>query len=234
MDNNYKLMIRDFPSEEKPRERLVKYGEPSLSNSELLAIILGKGTKEKNVLELSGEILSQNNLKKLSTQNVVSLSNIKGVGFAKACQIVACFELGRRLASFSEETKPIITCAEDIYKIIHPKLREEKKENFLGVFLDTRKRIIKEETLFIGTLDSSIIHPREILRSAIKESAAALIVVHNHPSGDSSPSNEDIEITKRIINAGEIIGIPLLDHIIIGDNNYVSLRNFKESGNLFS
>ncbi len=232
--NSYNLRIKDFPSEEKPRERLVKYNASALSNSELLAIILGKGTKDKNVLELSKEILSRYSLKELSQENVTSLSNIHGVGSAKACQIIACFELGRRLASYTENSKPMISCAEDVFNLLNPKLKILKKEHLIGLFLDTRKRLIKEEVVSIGTLDSSIVHPREIFKSAIKESAAAIIIVHNHPSGESKPSDEDIEITKRIINAGEMVGIPLLDHVVIGEDKYTSMRNMKELTEVFN
>jgi DNA repair protein RadC len=219
------MKIYDFPQEERPRERLLKHNASALSNSELLAIILGIGTREKNVLELSKEILSIHDLEKLSDESVASIKKIPGIGLAKACQIVACFELGRRVTSYTKETMPLVTCPEDVCRILAAKLRLQKKEHLIGLFLDTRKRLIKEETIFIGTLDSSIIHPREILKAAIKESAAAIIIVHNHPSGDSRPSDEDIEITRQITKAAELVGIPLLDHVIIGENNYTSLRD---------
>lgn len=226
-----KYKIKDFPVEERPRERLMKYDSSSLSNSELLAIIMGKGTREKNVLDLSTEILTKYDLTKLSQESVNSLNKINGVGIAKACQIVACFELGRRLNSYFKESMPPISCPDDVFKLLNPKLKFKKKEHFIGLFLDTRKRLIKEETMFIGTLDTSVIHPREILKSAIKESASALIIAHNHPSGDPKPSSEDIRITKQIVKAGDIIGIPVLDHVIIGLQEYTSLR---DDGEIFS
>jgi len=217
-------MIKDFPAEEKPRERLAKYSSSALSNAELLAIILGTGIVGKNVLNLSQETLASYNLRELSRKDIKSLSRINGIGFVKACQIVACFELGRRLSSFTDDAKPVILCAEDVFKLIGARLCLEKQENLVGIYLDTRKRVIREETIFIGTLDSSIIHPREILKTAIQESAAALIIAHNHPSGDPSPSKEDISITKQVAEASKIIGIPLLDHIIVGETTFTSLR----------
>lgn len=216
-------LIKDFPSEEKPRERMCKYGNDALSNSELLALILCKGTKNKNVIDLSRELLNNYNLSNLPRQDINNLMNIGGIGLAKACQIVACFEIGRRAISYNGEEQPIIRCAEDVYKLLYPKLKSLKQEHLIGLYLDTRSRVIKIQTLFIGTLDASVIHPREILKSAINLSAASIIIAHNHPSGDPSPSKEDRTITKQIMKAGEIMGIPILDHVIIGDT-YASLR----------
>ncbi|MBN2367963.1 DNA repair protein RadC [Candidatus Woesearchaeota archaeon] len=230
----YVLKIRDFPTEERPRERLMEKGPAVLSNSELMAIILGKGTRQMNVLEMSKGILSRYDLRRLSEENVSSLCSIHGLGSAKACQIVACFELGRRLTSSSSEPKAMISCAEDVFRLLHPGMRLKKREHLIGLFLNTRKRVMKQEILSIGTLDASTIHPREILKPAIKESAAAIIIAHNHPSGDPGPSREDIDITKQIIRASKLIGIPLLDHIIIGDNCYVSLRESSDLRSLFS
>jgi DNA repair protein RadC len=230
---SHSLKIRDFPSEEKPRERLEKYGAQALSNSELLAIILGKGTRDKNVVDLSKEILSKYNLNELSQINVASLSKIKGIGFAKACQIVACFELGRRNACFNSDEKPAISCAKDVFNILNPRLRGVKQENFIGLFLDTKKKLIKEEVIFMGSLDSTVIHPREILKIAVLESAAAIITAHNHPSGDPTPSNEDLFVTRQIANACREMAIPLLDHIVIGYDNFVSIREIKEMKDIF-
>ncbi len=230
MDN---LRITDMPVDEKPRERLAKYTSKALSNSELMAIILGIGTKKKNAVDLSKEILSKYNLRKLSQANVASLSKINGIGFAKACQIVACFELGRRLAGFNSEEKQIISCAKDVFNVLNPKLRELKQEHFVGLFLDTKKKLIKDETIFIGSLDSTLLHPREILKIAIMESAAAIIVAHNHPTGDPTPSDEDITITRQLSNACKEMAIPLLDHIVIGYDKYVSIREIKEMNDIF-
>jgi DNA repair protein RadC len=217
-------MLKDFPATEKPRERLAKYGVEALSNSELLAIILAFGTYKKNVMMLSSEILSQYDLVQMSNESIQVLSKIKGVGVAKACRICACFELGRRTASYTREKQPFISCAADVYKLLSQRYSVKRQEHLCVLFLDTRKRLIKEEILFIGTLDSSIIHPREIFNRAVQNMAASIIVAHNHPSGDPSPSQEDILITRQITEAGKIMGIPLLDHVVIGAGNYISIK----------
>lgn len=213
-----------LPQELRPRERLKEYGPRTLSSAELLAIILRTGNKKENVLELSARLLQRYDLRALSRAGIAALIKEKGVGEAKACQIMACFELGRRLASFSKTKKLRINSAKDIAKMFMPELSSLKKEHFIGIYLDSRKNIVKEEIISIGSLDSSVVHPREIFRPAIEESAAALILVHNHPSGDPEPSEEDIEVTKQLSAAGELLGIELLDHVIIGQKTYFSFR----------
>ncbi len=223
------LKIKDMPPEERPREKLMKYGSGVLSNAELLAIILRNGTKRENVLELSKNLLKENNLRSLSRKRINALMRIFGVGQSKACQIVSCFELGRRVASFKNTKNNSINDVRDIVKMFLPEMSFLKKEHFKSIFLDSRKRIIKEETIFIGSLNASIIHPREIFQAAFEEGAAAIILLHNHPSGDPKPSDDDVEITKQLVKAGEILGIEVVDHIIIGHNRYFS---FKEKGYL--
>jgi DNA repair protein RadC len=218
------MKIKDILQEERPRERLINNGPKNLTNSDLLAIILRQGSKKDNVLELSQKIFNKYNLKTLSRMKWGSLKKILGIGEAKACQIIACFELGRRASAFKKEKKLKINSANDIAKIFLPELSLLKKEHCIGVYLDSRKRIIKKEIIFIGSLDASVIHPREIFQPAINESAAALILLHNHPSGDPTPSTDDIEITRQLISAGKVLGIEFLDHIIIGYNKYCSLR----------
>lgn len=224
MSNEYKLKIKDLPLEERPRERLIKYGPKALSNSELLAIILRNGSKKENVLELSKRLLKEDNIKSLSRKRINSLKNNLGIGTAKACQIIACFELGRRLAAFKDTSTPMINNVQDIAKIFMVEMSSLKKEHFKGIFLDSRKRIIKDETIFIGSLNASIIHPREIFQVALEEGSAAVILLHNHPSGNPEPSDDDIKITKQLVKAGEILGIEVLDHIIIGNKKYFSFR----------
>lgn len=224
MDNEYKLKIKDLPLEERPRERLMKYGHKTLSNTELLAIILRNGSKKEGVLELSRKLLKENNIKSLSRKRINYLKNNLGIGEAKACQIIACFELGRRLAAFSDQQNPTINNAQDIVKLFMPEMSSLKKEHFKGIFLDSRKRITKDETIFIGSLNASIIHPREIFQVALEEGAAAIILLHNHPSGNPKPSDDDIEMTKQLVKAGDILGIEVLDHIIIGSKRYFSFR----------
>lgn len=209
-----------------PRERLIENGPQSLSNSELIAILLEKGVKGNNVFNISKDLVEKYTLKELSEIGIKNLSKIYGIGNAKACKIAASFELGKRL-SLNSEFMPEITCAEDVYHIMK-NLKYESQENFVVLFLDTKKKLLKKKTLFIGTLDSTLIHPREIFNNAIKESSSCIILVHNHPSGNPMPSEEDIEITKQIKYAGEIIGIPVLDHVIIGNNKFISLKDIKE------
>ena len=168
--------------------------------------------------------MNEYNIKSLSRIGINNLKKTLGIGEAKACQIIACFELGRRLAAFKEVKKPIIRKAKDIAKLFVPELSFLKKEHFKAVYLNSRKRIIREETIFIGSLNESVVHPREIFQIALDENAAALILLHNHPSNDPAPSNFDIKITKELIKAGNILGIEVLDHIIIGGNRYASLK----------
>src|SRR3989339_130975 len=206
------MKIKDFCKSERPRERLRFYGVNALSNSELLAIILGHGTKKENVLVLANRLLTKYDLGHLSCLSITELKNVFGIGEAKACQIVACFELGRRRGCFNSEEKATINSAKDISKLFLSKMSNLKKENFCVVYLDSRRKIIKDETVFVGTLNASIVHPR------------AIIVMHNHPSGDSNPSSEDLEITKQLISCGKILDIEVLDHVIFGNNSYYSLR----------
>ena len=220
----YRLRIIDMQKEERPRERLIKYGASSLSDSELLAIILRVGSRKENVITLSQRILKEYNLKQLSRVNLNNLMKIHGIKQGKAAQIAACFEIARRLESFDDTDKPKISSPEDVYRRLYPKLREQKKESFVELCLDTKNHIIKEETISVGTLNANIVHPRDVFKTALEESAANIIVAHNHPSGDPTPSREDIEITKKLIEAGKIIGIEVLDHVIIGDGRHLSMK----------
>ncbi|ODS37812.1 MAG: hypothetical protein A7316_08985 [Candidatus Altiarchaeales archaeon WOR_SM1_86-2] len=218
----YKVRIKDMPEDERPRERLIKYGPKHLSTAELLAIILRVGTHEMNAVDFAKELLDKYNLPSLAKSNVIELRKTLGVGDAKACQIIACFELGRRLLTY--ESKPPIKTAQDVADLFMPELQYLKKENFKGVYLDSKNRVIWDETISIGTLNASIVHPREVFSTALVKSANAIILVHNHPSGDPTPSSDDIEITKKMIDAGKLMDIEVLDHIIIGEGEYVSLK----------
>jgi len=218
------MNIKSLPFDERPREKLIKYGPRTLTDSELLAIILRTGNKKENVLKLSNKLFTKYNLKSLSKIKITNLKKQLGIGDAKACQIIACFELGKRLAAFKEDKKPIIKNAKDVAKLFLPEMSSLEKEHFKGVYLDSRKKIIKQENIFIGSLNESIVHPREIFKIALDENAAAIIILHNHPSGDPSPSNFDIEMTKELVKAGELLGIPILDHVIIAGKKYVSLK----------
>jgi len=215
------MRIKDIPLENQPRQRLLRKGVSSLSNAELLAIILQKGTKDENVIDMSNRLLNKFNLAELSLSE---LQQIKGIGPAKAMQIVALFEFNKR---YKKEKKldSTITRARDVYQIMDF-LKQKKKEHMYGLYLDTKNKIIeKPELLFIGILDASLIHPREILKHAVKKSAKSFIIVHNHPSGEIEPSEEDIDITERIKHGAELLDITLLDHVIIGNSFY----SFKEN-----
>jgi len=225
----YKIKILDMQKDERPRERLIKNGASALSDSELLAIILRTGSKQENVINLSQRILKDYNIKQLSQINIKQLMKLNGIKESKAAQIAACFEIARRLESFKDEEKTKISSPEDVYRRIYPKMREQKKEIFIELCLDTKNQIIREEIISIGSLNANIVHPREVFKLALEESAAHLIVAHNHPSGDPTPSREDIEITKKLVETGNIMGITLLDHVIIGDGRHFSM---KEAGHI--
>ncbi|HEY3360903.1 MAG TPA: DNA repair protein RadC [Methanosarcina sp.] len=220
-----KVRIHDIPEEERPRERLIRNGPESLSNAELLGIILRTGSREENVVNLCSRILTEYSIKQLSLANVSRLMHVHGVGKAKAAQIAAVFELARRLETFVEEPKRKVCSPKDVYMLMYPKMREQKKEKFITLCLDTKNQILKEEVVSIGSLNASIVHPREVFKSALMESSASVIMVHNHPSGDPSPSREDIIVTEKIVEGGKLLGIDVLDHIIIGEGRYVSLKD---------
>jgi len=220
-----KIRICDLPEEERPRERLLKHGTESLSNIELLGIILRTGSREENVISLCSRIFSEYSIKQLSLANVTRLMEIHGIGKAKASQIAAVFELARRLETYMEEPKQKVRSPKDVYALMYPKMREQKKEKFVTLYLDTKNQILKEELISVGSLNASIVHPREVFKSALMESSASVIMVHNHPSGDPSPSREDILVTEKLVEGGKLLGIDVLDHIIIGEGRYVSLKD---------
>ncbi len=226
---DYKIRILDMQKEERPRERLIKNGAWALSDSELLAIILRTGSKQENVINLSQRILGEYNIKQLSQINITQLMKVHGIKESKAAQILACFEIARRLESFNTVEKPKISSPEDVYRRLFPRMREQKKEMFIELCLDTKNQILKEEVISVGSLNANVVHPREVFKLALTESAAHIIVAHNHPSGDPTPSREDIEITKKLVETGNIMGITVLDHVIIGDGRHFSL---KEAGHI--
>lgn len=209
---------------DRPREKLVKYGPGRLSNTELLAIILGSGVKGLNVIELSNKILNKFGSAKLKDVQYDELKKTFGLGQAKTCEIIACLELGKRL--LKDKPESLILKPEDVYHELRD-LRHSKKEHFVVFYLDTHSREIKRETISIGTLDTNLIHPREVFEPAVKNNVAQIVVAHNHPSGIVDPSEDDIEITKRLVDAGKLLGIEVLDHVIIGDTGYFSFKNKK-------
>ena len=225
------ILIRQIPKEERPRERLIKYGAKNLSTEDLIAIILKTGTKDYSSRYLASEILKLvsdvSDLKKLTLSKLI---NINGIGAVKAIEFLAALELGRRVYDY----KPLdnnLKCnsAEKIYNYFKSELSDITQEYFYCIYLDQHKKLIDKKLLFKGTLNKSLIHPREIFKEAYLSSAAYIICVHNHPSGNVIPSNEDIIVTQNLVKIGKLQGIPVIDHIIIGKNNYYS---FYENDNL--
>jgi DNA repair protein RadC len=218
--------IHDLPTSERPRERLQKFGAEALSAQEILALILGRGIAGESVMVTAQRLLSQfGSLKGIAGASVEELSQVRGIGLAKASQIKAAFELANRLDSHIESgDKQTVKTPEDVTGLVRSQLRGKKKEHFLALLLNTRNQLIKIAEISIGSLDSSIVHPREVFKEAVSASAASVIFVHNHPSGDPEASEDDVKLSKRLAEAGEIMGIEVLDHIIIGDRKCLSLK----------
>ena len=215
------MKIHDLPEQNRPRERFVKYGPEALSDAELFAIILRTGSPNENVIDMSNRLIKEYGLNNLFECSLKELQKIKGIGPSKAMQILAMTELGKRYSS-AKTPKKFISSAKIVFALMHKKLKEEKQEHFIAIHLNNRNYYIKEELITKGVLEASIIDAREVFKSAIRNSASRIILVHNHPSGDPKPSKEDIEVTKRLVDAGELLGIKVLDHIIIGKDNYWS------------
>jgi len=223
--------LRDLPMGERPRERLHKYGAESLSLQELLSLIFGRGNKGESVVTISQKIISIfGSLSNLSEVSVEELKKINGVGLAKACQLKACFEISRRLSREEDSDKNecvIIQSPENIFPLLREKIINFNKEHFLVVSLDSRNRVIDINTISIGTLNSSLIHPRETFEVAIKNHSAKIIICHNHPSGELKPSEEDLIVTQNLVKAGKLLRIEILDHIIISKEKWFSMKKNK-------
>jgi len=222
--------IKDLPPEERPRERMYLYGPDKLSNAELLAILLRTGSRQESALGLARRILERaGSLRQLPELTLEELMEIGGIGPSKAVQIAAALELGRRLGITYREAGAEIRSPTDAARVLMEEMRFFNREYFRAVLLNTKNRVISIEDISVGSLSVSIVHPREVFRPAVRKSAASIILVHNHPSGDPTPSKEDCKVTDKIVQAGEMIGIKVLDHIILGEGSYYS---FKEHGRL--
>ena len=220
--------VRDLPPEERPRERLLQLGPEALSVPELLALILGRGIQGESVMVMAQHLLSRyGDLKSMADSSLEELCQVNGIGLAKASQIKAAFELGRRLEAYPEKDGVIVKSPENVLQAVKSRLKGKKKEHFLTVYLDTRNRVMGVAPVSVGSLDSSLAHPREVFKEAISASAASVIFVHNHPSGDPQPSEDDIKLTKRLVEAGAIVGIEVLDHVIVADRAFASLKAMK-------
>lgn len=223
-------LIKEMPMAERPRERLIKFGTKSLSNDELLAILFRTGYHDLSVVELSKKVLYQlESLEDLKSLTYEELLKIKGIKHAKATTLLAAIELGYRLSTFKRETKIKITSPFDVYHLLVHDIAHLDQENFIVIYLNVKSEILKKETLYIGTINQMTIHPREIFKKAIQLSAAAMIFVHNHPSGDSEPSKADIRATEHLQKTSEVMGIDLIDHIIIGHHEFYSIKSLQKS-----
>ncbi|MCK5027683.1 MAG: DNA repair protein RadC [Candidatus Pacebacteria bacterium] len=219
----YILNIRDLPQEEKPREKLAQYGPEYLTTQELLAVVLGAGTKKEEVFHMSGRILKEYGTKTIASHtDPKKLSEDLDIPLVKSCQIIACFELGKRFFSSKRGDLKIVRTPKQVYDHVSD-MHDLPKEQLRGLYLDSHYRVIHEEVISIGSVDANIIHPREVFSPAIQRNASAVVLVHNHPSGIVTPSKADIEITKQLVEAGKVLGVTLLDHIVVTKDRFQSI-----------
>ena len=221
MDTKIKKTIKDLPKIERPREKLMQYGPGKLSNSELLAILLRSGKRGENVIELANKILKRFSKDELPNLTFNDLKDYPGLGPAKSCEIIACFELGKRL--LKDKKAEIYLEPKEIWEELKD-LRDHKKEHFVIFYLDSRNQEIKREIVSVGSLNANLVHPREVFEPAVRHLAAQIVLAHNHPSGDPEPSEDDLEITKRLVESGKILGIEVVDHIIITKTGFMSFK----------
>lgn len=227
-DRRQPLMIKELPADERPREKMKERGAQALGNSELLAILLRTGTAAESALRLAENLLDRaGGLAGFGHATLEEVEQVRGIGEAKAITLLAALELGRRLASLAPLERTAVRTPDDVAALLLPRFRYESRESFVAVLLSTKNHVLKTPVISVGSLNASIVHPRELFREAINASAAAVIVAHNHPSGDPTPSPEDVSLTRKLVEAGKILDIPVLDHVVLGDGKYVS---FKEKG----
>ncbi len=227
-DRRQPLMIKELPADERPREKMKERGAQALGNSELLAILLRTGTAAESALRLAENLLDRaGGLAGLGHATLEEVEQVRGIGEAKAVTLLAALELGRRVDSLAPLDRTAVRTPGDVAALLLPRFRYESRESFVAVLLSTKNHVLKTPVISVGSLNASIVHPRELFREAINASAAAVIVAHNHPSGDPTPSPEDVSLTRKLVEAGKILDIPVLDHVVLGDGKYVS---FKEKG----
>lgn len=223
-----KWTIKELPETERPREKLIAHGVDALSNDELIAVIIRTGSSTETAVDVGGKVLAldKTGLRYLMDTTLEELMTIKGVGECKASQILAAIELGKRI-SYEQGMAKVKVGSPKSVSMLFEDMKYLKKEHFRVLLLDVKNQVISVEEISIGTLNSAIVHPRDVFKVAIKKNANAIILVHNHPSGDTSPSNEDIRVTNRLLKVGELVGIKVLDHLIIGDSRYLSFKEEK-------
>ena len=225
---SYRLPVKEWPSSEQPREKLVQLGPEHLSNTELLAILLRVGVAGQDVVSLSNELLVRfDGVVGLSRVPLATMSEVKGIGAAKAVAIKAALELGRRLLLSEANERPQIRSPQDVASMLQLKMRLLEQEHLQVVLLNTKNFVVGTPTVYVGSLNASLIRVAEVFRDAVKENCAAIIVAHNHPSGDPTPSPEDVRVTRELIAAGKLLDIEVLDHLVIGHNRYISLKQQK-------
>ena len=220
------MKIKDLPKIDRPREKLIAKGAENLKDSELLAILLRTGKAGKNVIEIASQILSKHSKKRLLQMTYQDLVKIDGIDSAKATTLLAAFELSKRALEVNDTNLPTIVTPKDAVAQLTD-LRHNKKEHFIALYLNARNQLVHKETISMGTLNANLVHPREVFEPALKHSAAGIMVAHNHPSGDPKPSEDDLEITKRLAEAGKMMGVELLDHVIIATNGHFSFKEEK-------
>jgi len=220
------MKIKDLPKSDRPREKLIAKGVENLKDSELLAILLRTGTIGKNVIEIASQILSKYSKKRLLQMTYQDLSKISGIDSAKATTLLAAFELSKRALEVNDTNLPVINNAKDAVAQLSD-MRDLKKEHLVALYLNAKNQLVHKETISMGTLNANLVHPREVFEPALKYSAAQIIAAHNHPSGDPKPSEDDLEVTKRLTEAGKMMGIELMDHVIVSKNSYFSFKEEK-------
>jgi len=214
------MWIKEMKATERPREKMSRYGVKPLSDAELIAVLLRTGSNTQSAMEMAHRLIKRKSLKQLSSMHVRELSLLPGIGPAKASSLVAAFELGRRVGH--TDVFQVMGPA-DIQQLVLPMIENQNQEHFIGVFLNTQHQVIHQQVLFLGTLNASLVHPREVFKEAVRVSAASVIVAHNHPSGDVTPSPADIELTQQLKEASMMLHIPLMDHVIVSERGYLSL-----------